>query len=221
MQAALLSHALRLFNARQVGLVFGTDESSERFLPPAQWTKGVIDRFDGAGMLGMVYRFLGPTIMKWRGFSPVNLFERNTLGELIPADGITAYALRNHKAFYDQGIKILLAEKAAGRDLNSDEGEPCDALFHISTYDGRRFSTLNDVRINDAIVTRFNADNFVAAYVPDYGAIVFNTVQAETLVDPEGRFIYDTFLKSRLDHLTEAIEAASLAYLAKARGRRQ
>ena len=216
---ALLSHALGLFNARQVGLIFGTDESGERFLPPAQWDRGVMDRFDGPGLAGMVYRVIGPSVMKWRGLSPIHLFERNDLGERVPKGGITAYALRNHKAFYDQGVKILLAEKAAGSCPDSEEGLSDGELFSIYAYDGQSFSGLNDVKINVAIVQRFRADNFIAAYVPDYGAIVFNTVQAKALVDPEGGFLYDIPLKSRLDHLTEAIEAASLAYLARARGR--
>jgi len=217
--AALLSHALGLFNACQAGLVFGTDESCERFLPPAQWDRGVIDRLDGPGMAGTVYRIIGRAFIKQLNLSPIRLFERNALGELIPADGITAYALRHHKAFYDQGVKILLAEKAPGQLPDPSGGICAGNLFRVFTYDGQGFARLTDVRANVAIVDRFRAKNFMTAYIPDYGAVILNTVQGEDIVGPDGCFVYDAALTVRLDHLITAIEAASLVYLAKARGR--
>ena len=227
--AALLSHARRLFDARLVGLVFGTDESGERFLPPLQWDRGVIDRFDGRGADGAVMRWIGPMIVKLAGLSPIPLSQRNELGELIPANGITAYALRNHQDFYDSGIRILLAEKAGPETTRTDSacvdsdcsepilGEP--EAFAILAYDGSRFTALTDVTADTRITSRFRAKNFIAAYVPDYGAIVFNTVQGDAFVHPDGRFRRESpSLKIALDHLTLAIESASLAYLGRARG---
>lgn len=214
--AALLSHARKLFDARLVGVVFGTDDTFERFLPPAQWDRGVMDRFDGKGVEGMMMKLAGPMIMRLIGLSPVRLFDRNELGEKRPANGITAYALRHHQEFYRKGVKILLAEVLTGKGA-APESTGRDA-FSVSAYDGSAFSSLSDVRINSTIVDWFKAKNFIAAYIPDYGAIVLNTARDPSLTDDEGRFVYDFPLRKGLDHLIAAIESASLAYLGQAKG---
>ena len=43
----LLSFSLKLLDAKLVGLVFGTDITLSRFLPPEKWDRGVMDKFDG------------------------------------------------------------------------------------------------------------------------------------------------------------------------------
>jgi len=57
------------------------------------------------------------------------------------------------------------------------------------------------------------------AYIPDYGAVVLNTVEGEIMDKETGRFVFDHRLKRKLDSLVAAIEAASLAYLGKVKGK--
>ncbi|MCP4671384.1 MAG: adenylate/guanylate cyclase domain-containing protein, partial [Desulfobacula sp.] len=65
----------------------------------------------------------------------------------------------------------------------------------------------------------FKAKNFISAYIPDYGAIVFNTIQEELLHKTNGNFVHKNQLKKRLNLLISAIEMASLAYIGHAKGK--
>lgn len=212
----LLTQAWQLVRARQVGLVYGTDSSGGHFLPPAQWDRGVMDRFEGPGLAGLFMRYAGALIVKWRNLSPVYLYERDELGEQQPAKGIIACILRNHTAFYDQGIRIFLVDRKIAVH-GPEQGTPVEQLSIVS-YDGTEFLPLQDIQVDMDILKAFRADNFMAAYIPDYGAIAFNTVQRKDLIFEDGRFRFSPQLKICLDQLTAMIETASLVYLGQARG---
>ncbi|MCK5837439.1 MAG: adenylate/guanylate cyclase domain-containing protein, partial [Desulfobacula sp.] len=57
------------------------------------------------------------------------------------------------------------------------------------------------------------------AYIPDYGAIVFNTINERILKKIKEKFVYEEELKKRLNILISAIEMASLAHIGLAKGR--
>ena len=75
------------------------------------------------------------------------------------------------------------------------------------------------MRINTAIVRQFNAKNFVSAYIPDYGAIVFNTIVEDLLINEKEKFIKKEQLTKRLNLLISAIEMASIAHIGSAKGK--
>ena len=211
----LLSFSLKLMKARQVGLLLGTNKTYFKFLPPDKWDRGVMHKFDGKGFIGFVLKYFGTFIVKYRGLSPVRLYKDTQFGEKKQSHGIISFVLRKHKDFYQKGIKILIIDNI--RELsNNDESY---SSVSILSYNGSVFKSLPDLKINNAIVKQFKSKNFVSAYIPDYGAIVFNTINEELLEKTNKKFTNEAKLKQRLNILISAIEMASLAYIGRARGR--
>jgi len=211
----LLSFSFRLMNARQVGLVLGTNKTYFKFLPPDKWDRGVMHKFNGQGFNGFVLKYFGTFIVRSKGLSPVRLYKDTQFGEKEETDGIISFVLRKHKDFYAKGIKILVIDNIPDL-LNTGETH---SNVSILSYNGDVFKSLQDLKINNAIVKQFKAKNFVSAYIPDYGAIVFNTINETLLKKIKGRFTQEIELKRRLNILISAIEMASLAYIGLARGR--
>ncbi len=212
----LLSFSLRLMQARQVGLVLGTNKTYFKFLPPDNWDRGVMHKFNGKGFNGFILKYFGGSIVKSKGLSPVRMYKDTQYGEKKESDGIISFVLRKHKDFYAKGIKILVINNLQDV-LNADHNTHSNVS--ILSYNGDSFKSLPDLKINNAIVKQFKAKNFVSAYVPDYGAIVFNTINERILEKTGDRFSYETELKKRLNILIAAIEMASLAHIGLARGR--
>ncbi len=212
----LLSFARRLMEARQACLLYGTDRSGSYFLPPGQWDRGKIDKFTVRGMMGWVHKLFGRFYIQLTGQSPVYLYRTDEMGNRIEKDGVIAYTLRNHQEFYDKGIKILLID-----DLGVSREQSLSQFRTVSlvSYDGHEFNTGNNICADTRIAGRFNVENFVAAYIPDYGAIVFNTMSGGDFINPEGHFIYEDALKLKLNLLISCIENASLAHLGRVRGK--
>jgi len=202
--------------ARQACLLYGTDRSGSYFLPPGQWDRGKIDKFTVRGRMGFIHKFIGRFYIQLTGQSPIYLYRTDEMGNRIEKDGVIAYTLRNHQGFYDKGIKILLID-----DLGSADDQVLSQFKTVSlvSYDGQEFNTGNHICTDTGIADRFRVENFVAAYIPDYGAIVFNTVSGSDLINSTGRFIYGDDLKLKLNLLISCIENASLAYLGRVRGK--
>jgi class 3 adenylate cyclase len=211
----LLSFSLKLMQARHVGLLLGTNQTYLKFLPPVKWDRGVMHKFNGKGISGIIFKCFGNFIVNYKGLSPVMLYKNTQSGEKKQTDGIISFVLRTHKNFYEQGTKILIIDMSATFKNNKKE----KAKVSVLSFDGIGFKTLPDLKINNSIVRQFKSKNFVSAYIPDYGAIVFNTVQKELLHKIKKEFIHDKELKKRLNLLISAIEIVSLANIGRARGK--
>ncbi len=166
--------------------------------------------------MGIVHKLIGRIYIQLTGQSPIYLYRTDELGNRIEKDGVIAYTLRNHQGFYDKGIKILLID-----DLGSADGQGLSQFRTVSlvSYDGEEFNTGKNICTDTRIAERFGVENFIAAYIPDYGAIVFNTVSGSDLVDTTGHFIFGDALKLKLNLLISCIENASLAHLGRVRGK--
>jgi len=206
----LLSFSLKLLQARHVGVLLGTNKTYLKFLPPEKWDRGVMHKFDGRGISGLILKYFGTAIVKNKGLSPVMLYRETQFGEKKESDGIISFVLRTHKDFYEKGLKIIII----------DHLQDClQGAVSTHSYDGKVFNRLPGLRINTAIVRQFHAKNFVSAYVPDYGAIVFNTIDENLLLKTEEKLVNQEELTNRLDILISAIEMASIAYIGSAKGR--
>jgi len=244
----LLSFSLKLMGARHTGLVFGTDHSLSSFLPPGKWDRGVMHKFDGKGLYGLFLKMFGKPLVRFKKLSPIKLYRTNGFGDRIENEGVISYVLRNHQDFYEKGIKILIIDNQAhvgaeqgfdsrgkpdtGKIFNPKLGpgtgsgsgsvsrpDPRFSKASVISYDGSLFKTLPDIRVNRNIVRQFQSENFIAAYIPDYGAIVFNTVDEDLVAKANGCFSHEQTLTDRLDILISAIQKASLVYLGRARGK--
>ncbi|WP_300463458.1 adenylate/guanylate cyclase domain-containing protein [Desulfobacula sp.] len=217
----LLSFSLRLIPAREVALLLGTNRTGLKFLPPDKWDRGILYKFNGKGLNGVFLKYFGDLVAKSKGLSPVRLYRETPLGDKKETDGIISFVLRNHQDFYKKGIKILiidtLPDVSHPDDLTADE-ETCSTTSILS-YNGEQFKPLPDLKIDMAIVKQFKSKNFLSAYVPDFGAIVFNTVNDDLLQKNNHAFIHEHQLKKRLNRLISAIEMASIAHIGFARGR--
>ncbi len=211
----LLSFSLKLMQAKHAGLLFGTNRTGLKFLPPAKWDRGVMHKFTGRGLSGLTLKYFGNFIVKYKGLSPVWLYKDNQFGQREQTSGIISFVLKKHKDFYEQGIKILVIDLDGSGKYSGEEQSEVSVL----SFNGDTFASLPDLKVNNAIVRQFKAENFVSAYIPDYGAIVFNTIQKELLHKTEKGFVHEKELKKRLNLLMSAIEMASLAYIGHARGR--
>lgn len=213
--AFLLPFSLKLMKARQVGLLQGTNRSYRDFVPPEKWDRGVMNRFDGRGAAGLLLKWFGTWMVRFKGLSPVKLYKESQFGEKVEADGVIPFILRTHQEFYQKGVTVLIIDHLEPEKNFSDISG--NATIH--TYDGHDFKMLSGLKVNQTIVRQFKARNIISAYVPDYGAIVFNSIDRnlmETSLDG-GAGKYE--LKFRLDKLISAIEMASLAHIGRARGR--
>lgn len=212
--ASLLYFCRVTMGACQAGLVYGTDHTLASFLPPGQWDRGVMHKLSGQGMSGFFFRLFVKPIVRIRNLSPIPLYRTDRLGALTENEGVIAWALRNHQDFYEKGIKVLIIDKVLPNQMAAGLSNAS-----VTAYDGHVFTGFPGIKVNTDIVRQFRAQNFMAAYVPDYGAIVFNTVEPELLSMANGSFVRAADLKQRLDAIISAIETASLAYLGLARGK--
>ncbi len=208
----LLSFSIRLMQARHVGLLLGTDKTYLKFMPPVKWDRGVMHKFNGRGLSGVILKYFGNFIVSYKGLSPVKLYQSGKSGTKEETEGIISFVLRTHKEFYEQGIKILVIDIEEDDKLNESGAA-------VISFDGKTFKTLPDLKVNNSIVKQFKAQNFLSAYIPDYGAIVFNTVNKALLQKEEKVFIHEKEFKERLNLLISAIEMVSLAHIGSARGR--
>ncbi len=211
----LLSFSLKLMQSQYVGLLFGTNRTYLKFLPPAKWDRGVVHKVRSRGVYGLIFKFWGNFIVRYRGLSPIRLYKENQLGEKEDTPGIISFVLRKHQEFYEQGIKILVIDLSEA--IKKEGSEQYKAT--VFSFDGDTFQSLPDLKIDNTIVKHFRSKNVVTAYIPDYGAIAFNNIREDLLDKSEGKFIHDKELKKRLRILISAIEMASLAYIGHATGR--
>ena len=70
----LLKITLDLLSAEQVGILYGTNASKDRFLPTSDWDRGVMDIFDGRGMKGKILKLFGAQIVTLKKLSPVYFY---------------------------------------------------------------------------------------------------------------------------------------------------
>ncbi|MCP4022280.1 MAG: adenylate/guanylate cyclase domain-containing protein [Desulfobacteraceae bacterium] len=211
----LLKFALDLMDARQVGLLIGTNQSYLKFLPPEKWDRGVMHKLDGKGITGWFLKYFGNLLVWLKGLSPIYLYQKDEFGKKTEKPGIISYVLRKHQDFYQKGIKILIISNIPTNNGLADSS----SHFSIFSFNGKYFNALPDIPANIAIIKEFNAQNFLSAYIPDYGAIVFNTVNKSLLEQNQGQFVNQKDLKKRLNTLSAAIEISSLAYIGLAKGR--
>ncbi|MFO7883694.1 MAG: adenylate/guanylate cyclase domain-containing protein [Desulfobacteraceae bacterium] len=211
--------SLDLMKARQTGLLYGTDTTKKMFLPPEKWDRGVIHKFDRRGIKGLLSKFFGRLILTFSEFSHVKLYKIDESGERVDNDGIIAYVLKNFTDYYKKGIRILIINNI--EENTEDKGEfSFFSKLPVLSFNGRRFEHLKGLKVNRAIVRKFNAKNFIIAYVPDYGVLAVNTADPELLRTDTKGFVHETELKKRLNFLMRAIEMTSIAYLGVARGQR-
>ncbi|MCG8568029.1 MAG: adenylate/guanylate cyclase domain-containing protein [Desulfobacterales bacterium] len=206
--ACLLRFSRRLLKAEQAGVVYGSDATGRRYVRPSHWDRGIFHLADGRGIRGVFIRYFGPGLVRRKSLSPIPLYGQGARGESRETPGVIAHVLRNHRDYYRRGVKIIILH-------------PIDPLgnqekFPSFSYDGNRFGALEDIQVNMGIVQWFKARNFLSAYIPDYGAIVFNTICPSLLALGEGGQLDE--LKRRLDLLIEAVEMASIISLGRARG---
>jgi len=214
----LLKFSRNLLKARQAGVLYGTDHTGERFLPPRQWDRGVVHQMTGPGLSGLSLKWIGPTLLRWFGISPIWLYKKDAYGRKIPTDGVIAHVIRKHSEYYASGIKMLFTDHIPREKMALN---PSGERMTVTAFDGRKFDVLPDMKVNMDVIRWFKPDNFMSIYIPDYGAIVLNTVDPalfeKTGDDPAA---YSSDLITRLELLLSAIETASLALLGQAKGRR-
>ncbi|MFH2060896.1 MAG: adenylate/guanylate cyclase domain-containing protein [Pseudomonadota bacterium] len=212
----LLTYSLKLMQAKQAGLLFGTDRTGTKYLPPGQWDRGVMHKFCGKGINGLILKLFGTRIVKFKGLSPIRLYKESYFGEKQNNEGIIPFVLRTHKDYYKNGLKILIINNLSEVMHNTHAKY---SKVSILSFDGVQFQAMPDLKVNKAIVIQFQAQNFISAYIPDYGAIVFNNINPELLERKNNQFIHDQSLKGRLNRLIAAIDMASLSNIGLAKGR--
>ena len=210
--STLLKFGRRLMEARQAGVIYGSDATGRRYLRPSQWDRGVVHRFDGRGAMGLILRWLGPAYMRWKSMSPIPLYREDGQGRRVETPGVITHVIRKHRDYYQRGIKILIIHPI---DVKNTDGES-ELELPVYSYNGEHFDRLHHVRVNMDIVNQFKAKNFLSAYIPDYGAIVFNTINPVLLDSTTGS--ESSELQHRLNILIQAIEIASLYALGRASG---
>lgn len=209
----LMKAALEITGAEQVGLVRGTDGTKQRHLPPETWDRGIIDRLGGKGYSGFLLPALGRRLLHRRRLSPVLMYSTDALGNRVENQGIIAYVLRNYSDFYQQGIRVLVIPCIRKPSKTQDRKF---ISLPILSFDGFTFQDLPGPDVTAAIIRAFYAENFMAVYVPDYGALVLNTVDPDLLsMGPDGRFSHPE-LTPRLNRLIQCIETASISLLGRA-----
>jgi len=214
----LLKISLDLFEARHTGLLYGTNHTKIKFLPTSMWDRGIMDKFDGKGIRGLVLKMLGAWIVTVRQLSPVYFFEKNQKGEFEDRDGLISYVLRNCADYYKKGISVIICPDTGNCILREDEKYSYIPFF---SYDGNRIEKPWDViKVDTRIVRHFNSINSIYIYLPDYGILVINTANEALLEIKGSRFVMEEELKQRLNLLIKLVETSSLAYLGQLKGKK-
>ncbi|HSL61131.1 MAG TPA: hypothetical protein VK885_05050, partial [Desulfotignum sp.] len=84
----LLKFSRRLLKARLAGVVYGTDHTGEKFVPPQKWDRGVVHQLDGPGISGIGFKWFGPALIRWVKLSPIRLFATDSRGRQVDSDGV-------------------------------------------------------------------------------------------------------------------------------------
>src|SRR3989339_825475 len=118
----LLKITLDLLSAEQVGILYGTNVSKDKFLPTSDWDRGVMDIFDGRGIQGKILKLFGTQIVTLKKLSPVYFYKQDSkTGERRDNDGIISYMLRTCSDYYRKGISILFSPDISGNIYKIDE----------------------------------------------------------------------------------------------------
>ena len=177
----LLSISLDLLDAKQSGILYGTNETKIRFLPTSLWDRGVMDKLNGKGASGFVLRLLGVYIVTIRKLSPVLFYKRTLQDERQDNDGIISYVLRNSADYYKKGINIIICP-----DTNQfiHETDDVDGYNYIPffIYDGVKIhQPENGIKVDTRIIKHFKSSNSIYIILPDYGILVLNTADTGLL----------------------------------------
>lgn len=214
----LLKVSLQLFEAKQTGILFGTNHTQIKFLPTHMWDRGVMDRFDGRGFYGLILKLFGKRIVTAKGLSPIMFQKKDEEGGLVDNDGIIAYVLRNYANYYKQGINVIICPRT-DKYVSLSEKPFLEIPFFV--YDGKRISKSEvSIQVNTRIVKHFKSSNSIYIYLPDYGILVINTANQDLLKIKNDLFENEAELNLRLDILIDLVEASSLAYLGQLTGRK-
>ncbi len=215
----LLKITLDLLSAEQVGILYGTNASKDRFLPTSDWDRGVMDIFDGRGMKGKILKLFGTQIVTLKKLSPVYFYKQDSkTGERRDNDGIISYMLRTCTDYYRKGISILFSPDISGNIYKIDEQYACIPFY---SYNGTAVSEPEiQVRVDLNIIKHFQAKNYVSIYIPDYGIMVVNTADQDLMDLVELRFVREAELKAKFNILIEWVEIASLAALGRLKGKK-
>ena len=216
----LLAISLDLLDAKQSGILYGTNETKIKFLPTNMWDRGIMDKLNGKGVSGLILRLFGTYIVTARKLSPVLFYKRSLEGEFTDNDGIISYVLRNCADYYKKGISIIICPDT-GRFIR--ETEDIDGYHYISffIYDGIWINRPeNRIKVDTRIVKHFKSTNSIYIILPDYGILVLNTADQGLMDVRDNKFIREKELRQRLDLLIKLVETSSLAYLGKLKGKK-
>ena len=215
----LLSVSLDLLEAKQTGILYGTNETRIKFLPTDLWDRGIMDRFDGRGMRGIVLKLFGRRIVTNRGLSPIYFYKPDGTGGQVDNDGIISYVLRNCADYYKKGISVIICPETEPF-LDEEEDVADYRYIPFYSYDGHRLARPRvGIKVDTRIIKLFNSSNSIYIYLPDYGILVANTANPSLLEIRDHEFVRKEELCRRLDLLIRLVETASLAYLGQLTGK--
>lgn len=214
----LLEIALTLFNADQVGILYGTNSSKTKFLPTNEWDRGIVDIFDGNGIKGKISKYFGKYIVTLKKLSPIYFFRDDENGNQVENDGVISYMLRTCTDYYEKGISVIFSPDISNHIYSIDNQYATIPFF---SYDGNYFSAPDiKVKVDLNIIKHFQAKNYVSIYIPDYGILVVNTADPGLMATAAGKLLREAELKQAFDILIHLVEVASLAALGQLKGKR-
>lgn len=216
----LLAISLDLVDAKQSGILYGTNESKIKFLPTGMWDRGVMDKLNGRGVSGFLLRLFGTYIVAARNLSPVFFYKTIPGGDLQDNDGIIAYVLRHGADYYKKGINIIICPDTSRFIHETDDKDGYNYIpFFI--YDGIQMSMPeNGIKVDTRIVKHFKSSNSIYIILPDYGILVLNTADVGLMEVCDNKFVKEETLRERLDLLIKLVETSSLAYLGQLKGKK-
>ncbi|MBU2629969.1 MAG: PAS domain S-box protein [Proteobacteria bacterium] len=214
----LLKISLDLFEARQTGILYGTNQTKIKFLPTSMWDRGIMDKFDGKGIKGLILKMFGNQIVTARELSPVFFFKKNKNGEVEDNDGIISYVLRHFADYYIKGISVIICPDTDKYVQGNDEKYVQIPFF---SYNGNCLEKPKQgIKVDTRIVKHFHSSNSIYIYLPDYGILVINTADVALLEIKESKFVRQQELMLRLNVLIKLVETASLANLGQLKGKK-
>ncbi len=216
----LMAISLDLLDAKQSGILYGTNESKIRFLPTNMWDRGIMDKLNGKGVSGFFLRLFGKYIVSARKLSPVLFYKPAPGGGLQENDGIIAYVLRHSADYYKKGINIIICPDTSRFIHETDDMDGYNYIpFFI--YDGIQiFMPENGIKVDTRIVKHFKSSNSIYIILPDYGILVLNTADVGLMDVHDNKFVKEKTLRERLDLLIKLVETSSLAYLGQLKGKK-
>ncbi|MBN2735353.1 MAG: response regulator [Spirochaetales bacterium] len=199
----ILVESLKLSGAKEVILIYGTNETLKQHLPVKDWDRGALYALRLKGILSFIapYNWLSTRQQKYFPV-PNHVMKKNRIME---NQGISPFVLNRSAHFYQEGISAIMVQDINKSIFNTKEELIQVPVFCFRSPDISRFR--EDIQLNVQELRRLNRNNYLCFPIPRFGLLLLNNVRQDLFNRSQ-----ENELKDLLSILTKWVSIASTSY---------